>query len=306
MEFLSEDFGGTYVEAADHAMFQASGLVLYSEPASNISLNDGEYESQLHTLEKSAYTAVLRAFCAQSNALSWGKEELITELRKELRVSDVEHRHILALISSDKSIKLLRGSRKQSESQVVQEADHRNYDVIHVGPKKKKLKAAPHSALAPIPDCISPPAQAQLAIKAAPSLLKNKKVDKVRGTGGPFSAQPRMHAPPAPVASVFEQIRYNAPTPAPTCTTKPVQRASQSISQQLLSKKRISDAIHIRPTDMLIRQIKEACSNGNSDSVVVEKARQLLKDQEKALMEAIGKLGNVSDSGEPFLIGSES
>lgn len=115
-----------------------------------------------------------------------------------------------------------------------------------------------------------------------------------------------MHAPPAPVASVFEQIRYNAPTPAPTRTTKPGPRASQSISQQPLSKKRISDAIHIRPTDMLIRQvchlqislcyvqvtnmrntitaliwvlmqIKEACSNGNSDSVVVEKARQLLK-----------------------------
>lgn len=59
------------MEAADHAMFQASELVLYSEPVSNISLNDGEYEFQLHTLEKSAYTAVLRAFCAQSNALSW-------------------------------------------------------------------------------------------------------------------------------------------------------------------------------------------------------------------------------------------
>lgn len=43
------------------------------------------------------------------NILLWqGKEGLITELRKELRVSDVEHKQILALVSTDKSIKLLR------------------------------------------------------------------------------------------------------------------------------------------------------------------------------------------------------
>ena len=37
-----------------------------------------------------------------------GKEELISELRKELRVSDVEHREILGKVHSDDSIKFLR------------------------------------------------------------------------------------------------------------------------------------------------------------------------------------------------------
>jgi ENT domain len=50
------------------------------------------------------------------NILLWqGKEGLITELRKELRVSDVEHRQILALVSTDKLIKLLRYARNISK-----------------------------------------------------------------------------------------------------------------------------------------------------------------------------------------------
>ncbi|KAG5252772.1 protein EMSY [Salix suchowensis] len=47
------------------------------------------------------YRAVLSAFKAQSDQLSWDKEGLITELRKELRVSDDEHREILTLVNRD-------------------------------------------------------------------------------------------------------------------------------------------------------------------------------------------------------------
>ncbi|RHN63235.1 putative ENT domain, protein EMSY-LIKE, plant [Medicago truncatula] len=42
-----------------------------------------------------AYSAVLCAFKAQSDALTWEKESLITELGIELRVSDEEHRELL-------------------------------------------------------------------------------------------------------------------------------------------------------------------------------------------------------------------
>ncbi|KAL4589721.1 hypothetical protein LXL04_002630 [Taraxacum kok-saghyz] len=55
-----------------------------------------QMESQIHYLEQVAYSSVLRAFKAQSDALSWEKEGLITELRKELRVSDDEHRELLS------------------------------------------------------------------------------------------------------------------------------------------------------------------------------------------------------------------
>ncbi|KAI4341263.1 hypothetical protein MLD38_026007 [Melastoma candidum] len=56
---------------------------------------------QIHNLEQEAYCAVLRAFKAQSDALSWDKESLITELRNELGVSHDEHRELLSRVNSD-------------------------------------------------------------------------------------------------------------------------------------------------------------------------------------------------------------
>ncbi|KAF3323846.1 Protein EMSY-LIKE 1 [Carex littledalei] len=52
-------------------------------------------------LEREAYTSVLRAFKAQADAISWEKENLITDLRRELRLSDDEHRELLTIVNSD-------------------------------------------------------------------------------------------------------------------------------------------------------------------------------------------------------------
>ncbi|ERM93552.1 protein EMSY-LIKE 3 isoform X2 [Amborella trichopoda] len=71
-----------------------------------------DMESQIHYLETEAYSAVLKAFIAQSDSLSWGKEGLITELRRELRVSDVEHRELLGRIDSDETIRRIRDWRE--------------------------------------------------------------------------------------------------------------------------------------------------------------------------------------------------
>ncbi|CAN1278199.1 Protein EMSY-LIKE 1 [Linum perenne] len=65
-------------------------------------------EAQIHLLEQEAYCAVLRAFKAQSDALTWEKEGLITELRKELRVSDDEHRELLSRVNEDDIIRRIR------------------------------------------------------------------------------------------------------------------------------------------------------------------------------------------------------
>jgi len=100
-----------------------------------------DMEAQIHLLEQEAYSAVLRAFKAQSDALTWvyislvpsmyffvififssvedlppyfilyihqEKEGLITELRKELRVSDDEHRELLTRVNSDEIIHRIR------------------------------------------------------------------------------------------------------------------------------------------------------------------------------------------------------
>ncbi|XP_028759848.1 protein EMSY-LIKE 3 isoform X3 [Neltuma alba] len=69
-------------------------------------------ETQIHNIEQEAYTSVLRAFKAQSDAISWEKESLITELRKELRVSDEEHRELLSRVNADDIIRRIREWRK--------------------------------------------------------------------------------------------------------------------------------------------------------------------------------------------------
>ncbi|XP_019432223.1 PREDICTED: protein EMSY-LIKE 3-like, partial [Lupinus angustifolius] len=60
-----------------------------------------DMETQIHQLEQEAYSSVLRAFKAQFDAITWEKESLITELRKELRLSNEEHRELLGRVNAD-------------------------------------------------------------------------------------------------------------------------------------------------------------------------------------------------------------
>lgn len=103
-----------------------------------------DMETQIHQLEQEAYTSVLRAFKAQSDAITWvlritiyfvwlfqsarlfvkfltctlfmlsfqEKESLITELRKELRVSDEEHRELLSIVNADDIIRRIRSVKE--------------------------------------------------------------------------------------------------------------------------------------------------------------------------------------------------
>ncbi|WOK99961.1 protein EMSY-LIKE 3 isoform X1 [Canna indica] len=72
-----------------------------------------DMEDQIHRLEQEAYSSVLRAFKAQSDAITWEKESLITELRKELRVSDEEHRELLSRVNADDIIQRIREWRQK-------------------------------------------------------------------------------------------------------------------------------------------------------------------------------------------------
>ncbi|KAI4386276.1 hypothetical protein MLD38_004222 [Melastoma candidum] len=86
-----------------------SGFVSTPPPLPGV---HGDMETQIHLIEQEAYCSVLRAFKAQSDALSWEKEGLITELRKELRVSDEEHRELLSRVNADDMIRKIREWRK--------------------------------------------------------------------------------------------------------------------------------------------------------------------------------------------------
>ncbi|KAG4198117.1 hypothetical protein ERO13_A05G066764v2 [Gossypium hirsutum] len=74
----------------------------------------GDMETQIHLIEQEAYCSILRAFKAQSDALTWEKESLITELRKELRVSDEEHRELLLRVNADDMLRRIREWRTGS------------------------------------------------------------------------------------------------------------------------------------------------------------------------------------------------
>ncbi|KAK7243522.1 hypothetical protein RIF29_38321 [Crotalaria pallida] len=71
-----------------------------------------DMETQIHQLEQEAYSSVLRAFKAQADAITWEKESLITELRKELRLSNEEHRELLGRINADDVIRRIREWRQ--------------------------------------------------------------------------------------------------------------------------------------------------------------------------------------------------
>ncbi|KAF3335896.1 Protein EMSY-LIKE 3 [Carex littledalei] len=69
---------------------------------------NNDMEKEIHRLEREAYTSVLRAFKAQADAISWEKENLITDLRRELRLSDDEHRELLTIVNSDEVTQRIR------------------------------------------------------------------------------------------------------------------------------------------------------------------------------------------------------
>uniref|UniRef100_A0A1J3FCM5 ENT domain-containing protein n=1 Tax=Noccaea caerulescens TaxID=107243 RepID=A0A1J3FCM5_NOCCA len=87
---------------------------LNSAPLSRV---HNEMETQIHLIEQEAYSSILRAFKAQSDAITWEKESLITELRKELRVSDEEHRELLSRVNADEMIRRIREWRKGNNLQ---------------------------------------------------------------------------------------------------------------------------------------------------------------------------------------------
>ncbi|XP_016496064.2 protein EMSY-LIKE 3 isoform X2 [Nicotiana tabacum] len=76
-----------------------------------------DMEAQIHQLEQEAYSSVLRAFKAQADAITWEKESLITELRKELRLSNEEHRELLARVNNDDAIRRIREWRQSGGHQ---------------------------------------------------------------------------------------------------------------------------------------------------------------------------------------------
>ncbi|KAG6550111.1 hypothetical protein Mapa_008067 [Marchantia paleacea] len=72
-------------------------------------------EKGIAMLELEAYTAVLRAFGSQPTALTWSKERIMCDLRKELRISEEQHRQL----TEELEARQLRNSVHISESDTI-------------------------------------------------------------------------------------------------------------------------------------------------------------------------------------------
>ncbi|KAK6162862.1 hypothetical protein DH2020_002703 [Rehmannia glutinosa] len=113
--------------------------------------DDADMQSKIHQLEQEAYSSVLRAFKAQADAITWEKESLITELRKELRLSNEEHRDLLSRVNADETIRRIREWR---QSGGLQPGMHSASQAVHepvpspsisASRKKQKIASSLHS-----------------------------------------------------------------------------------------------------------------------------------------------------------------
>ncbi|KAG6435129.1 hypothetical protein SASPL_106780 [Salvia splendens] len=106
-----------------------------------------DMEAKIHQLEQEAYSSVLRAFKAQDDAITWEKESLITELRKELRLSNEEHRDLLSRVNADDTIRRIREWRQSGGlQQSIHGANQPVHDAVlspSISASRKKQKIAP-------------------------------------------------------------------------------------------------------------------------------------------------------------------
>ncbi|XP_010932666.1 protein EMSY-LIKE 4 isoform X3 [Elaeis guineensis] len=275
MEYLKNDSSGTDDDLPNHQIIQNSKGVLYSG-AMRISSGPVSHgtdlvnmEFQIHRMEAEAYGAVLRAFIAQSDVLSWGKEGLISELRKELRVSDVEHREILGKINSDDSIKSIRELRKNADAQVTT-MNASSFDpnsISHIS--RKKLKPG-HMTVSLSPKY---PPHAQPSPTAAPSSLAT------HAREDHWSDKASVFSPKGDVGQALTPVHQRqAPSTGKARGSLIVQTSKKGfVHSGVENLKPRSDIIEILATDQLIHEVERICSVENPDPAQIEKVKIMLR-----------------------------
>ncbi|WZZ40597.1 hypothetical protein YC2023_036856 [Brassica napus] len=158
-----------------------------------------DMEAQIHHVEKEAYFSLLRAFRAQADAITWEKDGLITEMRKELRVSHEEHRELLARVNADDTIRRIRewrqsGGVQRHAAQVV-------HDTLPSPSASASIKR--HKPNQPIPSqpfASSSPPQADPTHQFASWTAKRGLVPNVKD---------KKHKPVLPGSSSLKPIPYH-------------------------------------------------------------------------------------------------
>ncbi|ESW21074.1 hypothetical protein PHAVU_005G039400 [Phaseolus vulgaris] len=195
-----------------------------------------DMETQIHQLEKEAYSAVLRAFKAQDDAITWEKESLITELRKELGLSNEEHRELLSHVNADEVIRNIRewkqvGGHQPSMLNIGQ-AIHDSIPTPTISVSRKKQKIMPSTPLE-IFDGPSPFHPQPVAAPLQPSLVAKR--GSVSGSKG------KKHKPGQVLLGVSSIKQY--PSSGLGGRNQVPNRASSGIDMGELSKGALQDSL---------------------------------------------------------------
>ncbi|XP_071696697.1 protein EMSY-LIKE 3-like [Rutidosis leptorrhynchoides] len=149
-----------------------------------------DMETQIHLIEQEAYCSVLRAFKAQSDAITWEMETLITDLRKELRVSDEEHRKLLARVNSDEIIMRIREWRKTNGIQPGMV----NSPTVSASHKKQKTSSQSGSLGGP-PPTLHQPSSSALSRGAGSGFRGKKPQSALQYASGSFNGRGQISKP---------------------------------------------------------------------------------------------------------------
>ncbi|XP_058740108.1 protein EMSY-LIKE 4-like [Vicia villosa] len=234
-------------------------------------------EHHIHYLEIEAYTSMLKAFIAQSDLLTWGKEELLTELRKELNIADSEHGQILSKINSDETIRWIREQRKRASHSHAQGYIQTNTSGCHsasIGNSVIRLKTPSLATF--YPQNISHSQASLNSIHVSAPMSVYGSVEKPKEM---FNYDVQL--PPIGRGSVpkgnYQFKQYCQPSESLTLNNR-------------------DNIIEIRATDRVIHDVEKMLFGREKPSPVdIENAKQALDEQERAILEALGKLGKLGD-----------
>lgn len=272
------------------------GALLYERTESDM-------ESQIHQLEQEAYSAVLRAFIGQSDTFSWDKEGLISDLRKELRVSDMDHRSLLGKVNADDVLRHIREYRQGSSTRhifttnAVCASFQTRAPTVSASCKRKKTTPVTTS----LPPHVLPRTVHNLleaAGKGVPGGVGGRK-SKVISSGdircedyGPLEIVQ------GEAKRGGKKIADHTGPVLPSSRGRALRKGQSTkgyASSQNGKRNKEPVSIELRETDKLIKEVERVFRGDHLDPTDVEKAKVALKEHEQSLYEAIATLGDPSD-----------
>ncbi|KAK4282087.1 hypothetical protein QN277_013506 [Acacia crassicarpa] len=244
--------------------------------------NVKDLKHHVHGLEIVAYSSVLKAFIVQSDLLSWGKEGIISNLRKELNVTDTEHAAILAAINSDESIKRIREQRTLStHAEICVKVNSPGY--ASGSAQNFSITTNTSSPVAYLPSKNMSRCQSSLAAFPIHSSMPLKfKDDQMTAEVATFS-----HGSAEQSARMIKQKFLGS--------AKTTHQLEKGFGKSDFSNiKNRSKVIELQAPNRVIHNAEKMLFGvENLDPVVDDKAKSTIWEQESAVLEALAKLADV-------------